>query len=212
MNGTTENLVCDKQSGKCIGCKKNVEGDRCDRCKPGYFGLNKNDPDGCQPCKCYPGFSLSNNCDQLTGQCDCKGNISGKKCEHINDRFYCPRIDFLTYEAEEFESLNENSHVIEQYDHDTFNWTGTGLMRVYNQARIKKKLTYELNSGLFDVVLRYDSWNFDWKSVQVKISNKGFNRNRLEQRKQRSCPKQKPGQKRVEKLNVSLDQCLNFFI
>ena len=34
-------------AGRCI-CKKNVEGQRCNRCKPGFWNLRKSNPDGCE--------------------------------------------------------------------------------------------------------------------------------------------------------------------
>ncbi|XP_048488585.1 basement membrane-specific heparan sulfate proteoglycan core protein isoform X3 [Plutella xylostella] len=39
------------EQGRCI-CKQNVEGDSCDRCRPGTFGLDASNPDGCIPCYC----------------------------------------------------------------------------------------------------------------------------------------------------------------
>lgn len=33
-------------------CKMNAEGPRCDRCKPGTFGLNETNPKGCLDCFC----------------------------------------------------------------------------------------------------------------------------------------------------------------
>ncbi|XP_037089474.1 basement membrane-specific heparan sulfate proteoglycan core protein-like [Pollicipes pollicipes] len=44
---TTE---CDSQ-GRC-NCKENVEGDQCDRCRPGYFGLGTDPVTGCTSCFC----------------------------------------------------------------------------------------------------------------------------------------------------------------
>lgn len=32
--------------GRCI-CKKNVEGSRCSRCKPGFWNLRRDNDDGC---------------------------------------------------------------------------------------------------------------------------------------------------------------------
>ncbi|XP_022832802.1 basement membrane-specific heparan sulfate proteoglycan core protein-like isoform X3 [Spodoptera litura] len=46
--GTT--APCDS-SGNCF-CKQNVEGDSCDRCRPGSFGLDANNPNGCLSCYC----------------------------------------------------------------------------------------------------------------------------------------------------------------
>ena len=44
---------CEQQSGNCT-CKPLVIGQTCNQCKPGTFGLNQSDPNGCQPCNCYP--------------------------------------------------------------------------------------------------------------------------------------------------------------
>lgn len=33
-------------------CKLHVEGEHCNRCSPGYFSLNANNPDGCLKCFC----------------------------------------------------------------------------------------------------------------------------------------------------------------
>nr|XP_026490200.1 basement membrane-specific heparan sulfate proteoglycan core protein isoform X1 [Vanessa tameamea] len=45
-----ESLPCDS-SGRCQ-CKQNVEGEGCDRCRPGTFGLDHNNPLGCFSCYC----------------------------------------------------------------------------------------------------------------------------------------------------------------
>ncbi|KAL9879193.1 terribly reduced optic lobes isoform 28-T30 [Glossina fuscipes fuscipes] len=44
--GTTS---CD--NGYCY-CKPNVQGNRCDQCRPGTFGLSERNPDGCKECYC----------------------------------------------------------------------------------------------------------------------------------------------------------------
>lgn len=46
-SGSDSGGLCDEVSGQCR-CKENVEGQRCDRCKPGFFGLTADDPVGCQ--------------------------------------------------------------------------------------------------------------------------------------------------------------------
>lgn len=44
--GTAPNTVCDARTGHCQ-CKSRVEGDRCDRCKSGYAGLDASLSQGC---------------------------------------------------------------------------------------------------------------------------------------------------------------------
>lgn len=53
--GTQYNGLCDSQSDLILGtiagrchCKENVEGLRCDKCKPSFYGLSGTDPQGCQ--------------------------------------------------------------------------------------------------------------------------------------------------------------------
>lgn len=44
-------------SGRCV-CKASVSGERCDRCKQGYYNLDAKNPEGCSPCFCH-GHSTS---------------------------------------------------------------------------------------------------------------------------------------------------------
>ncbi|XP_036128726.1 laminin subunit gamma-2 [Molossus molossus] len=46
---------CD--TGRCV-CKPAVTGERCDRCRPGYYHLDGGSPEGCTQCFCY-GHSAS---------------------------------------------------------------------------------------------------------------------------------------------------------
>jgi laminin alpha 1/2 len=46
-------------------CKEKVEGERCDRCLPGYFALNENNPDGCMQCYCSGVSSTCNSSTEL---------------------------------------------------------------------------------------------------------------------------------------------------
>nr|XP_025856942.1 laminin subunit gamma-2 isoform X2 [Vulpes vulpes] len=41
---------CDE--GRCV-CKPAVTGERCDRCRPGYYHLDGGNPEGCTQCFCY---------------------------------------------------------------------------------------------------------------------------------------------------------------
>ncbi|XP_052746482.1 basement membrane-specific heparan sulfate proteoglycan core protein isoform X2 [Bicyclus anynana] len=56
-----EEIPCDA-SGYCF-CKQNVEGEACDRCRPGTFGLDINNPLGCSACYCS---GVTSDCHEAT--------------------------------------------------------------------------------------------------------------------------------------------------
>ncbi|XP_059144333.1 laminin subunit alpha-like [Physella acuta] len=72
--------LCHEVTGECI-CPQLVEGSKCDVCKPQAYGYDA--LIGCQLCRCNSaGVENGNlNCDQISGQCNCKPNIGGRKCD-----------------------------------------------------------------------------------------------------------------------------------
>ncbi|RUS88037.1 hypothetical protein EGW08_004203 [Elysia chlorotica] len=79
-----------KQPGDCF-CKANVQGSKCNSCKPQFFNLLQSNPDGCTACECYtPGtVGASEMCTpDALGQCTCKVNVKGRACNECKDGFY----------------------------------------------------------------------------------------------------------------------------
>jgi len=66
----------------CYVCA--TTGLRCDQCKVGFFNLTSADRGGCEPCNCDPSRSLTTICDRDSGECRCKPNFIGRRCE------FCP--------------------------------------------------------------------------------------------------------------------------
>ena len=60
-----------------------MEGLQCDVCKNGFYSLSQSNPDGCQPCNCNLDGTVGGStiCDSNNGQCNCKNNVVGVRCD-----------------------------------------------------------------------------------------------------------------------------------
>ncbi|CAH8640896.1 unnamed protein product [Dicrocoelium dendriticum] len=67
--------VCKPTDGSCF-CKPNVQGTRCDECKPGTFGLSIDYELGCYSCFCFSSTSPPK-CSPLTGYRSVPGKEKG---------------------------------------------------------------------------------------------------------------------------------------
>ncbi|KAL5112625.1 hypothetical protein TcWFU_007975 [Taenia crassiceps] len=77
-----------KVAGRCV-CKANVGGDKCDRCRVGYWNFRADNPDGCEECRCHMLGTLENvGCDQVTGACTCKRFVEGEFCDRCMPGYF----------------------------------------------------------------------------------------------------------------------------
>ncbi|XP_041661167.1 laminin subunit alpha-2 isoform X9 [Cheilinus undulatus] len=80
--------TCDPETSICQNCQDNTEGDRCERCAPGFYGVVRGFHDDCKPCACpltNPENNFSPTC-VAEGYDDyrctaCPEGYEGKHCE-----------------------------------------------------------------------------------------------------------------------------------
>ncbi|XP_073903384.1 laminin subunit gamma-2 [Castor canadensis] len=70
---------------RCLNCKDNTEGIRCERCREGFY--RHRDRDRCLPCNCHSKGSLSVRCDN-SGRCSCKPGVTGDRCDRCLPGFH----------------------------------------------------------------------------------------------------------------------------
>ncbi|XP_041356694.1 laminin subunit alpha-like [Gigantopelta aegis] len=78
------------RQGHLCECKDRVHGRFCEKCIPGYWNLNRNNPVGCEECMCFKPGTLAgiNVCDSRTGQCMCKPDVGGQDCDQCLDGYF----------------------------------------------------------------------------------------------------------------------------
>lgn len=69
----------------CI-CREGYTGPHCDRCEEGFYGQPMTRNGQCLPCGCHPLGSRSNQCDDITGQCQCMPGVTGRDCSQCSAR------------------------------------------------------------------------------------------------------------------------------
>ncbi|KAJ7402273.1 hypothetical protein BTVI_87954 [Pitangus sulphuratus] len=74
--------------GQC-NCKRHVSGRQCNQCQEGFYNLQQSNPDGCSPCNCNTSGTVNGDitCHQNSGQCKCKANVIGLRCDSCNFGF-----------------------------------------------------------------------------------------------------------------------------
>ncbi|XP_023597830.1 laminin subunit alpha-3 isoform X2 [Trichechus manatus latirostris] len=82
--GTTESSL-----GYCQ-CKLHVEGPTCSICKPLYWNLARENPNGCSECQCHVVGTVSGigECGQGDGDCHCKPHVCGDSCDTCKDGYF----------------------------------------------------------------------------------------------------------------------------
>ncbi|CAH1271076.1 LAMB1 [Branchiostoma lanceolatum] len=135
--GTLDSVdLCDQITGQCP-CKNTTDTATCGTCKDKYWRFPENPDEECLPCLCDVGgsTSLNTSCDGSTGQCDCRPNLQGLRCDQTQDGYYVPGLDFLLFEAEG-ENVETNCTVVTTELPGTILFTGRGFVSCNGSAAV----------------------------------------------------------------------------
>ncbi|XP_071118584.1 laminin subunit beta-1-like [Haliotis cracherodii] len=158
--GANQTCVPDA-TGQC-SCKPNVQGRRCDTCKDGFYGLAANDSNGCSPCACDLGGASSPTCNKASGQCSCRPNIQGRKCDSVAPGYFSPDIHFIHTEFED--SLGVTNQ------RDIPGYFGNGYAKLGFGSTIKTNIVFPGGTtfnGTCDILIRYSAPDNTTASMQV---------------------------------------------
>jgi len=165
---------CNEQTGECQ-CKANVARVRdCDQCLPEHYGLSESDPNGCKPCDCDPGGSFHNHCNVTTGECRCRPNIKGRRCDQVEDFKYTGPFDYLLYEAELAHGTGTHT-VIKKKPSEIpgqTTWTGFGYMQVFEGSTLTFDIPEIHRTMNYFPVIRYandPSYTNNWEDVTIEL-------------------------------------------
>uniref|UniRef100_A0AAQ5Y5K7 Laminin subunit alpha-5 n=1 Tax=Amphiprion ocellaris TaxID=80972 RepID=A0AAQ5Y5K7_AMPOC len=92
--------VAECETGQCH-CKPNACSGTCSTCKDGFYNLQEKNYFGCQGCQCDIGGSAGQSCAERNGQCRCRPNVEGPKCNLPRADHYFPDLHHLKFEIEE---------------------------------------------------------------------------------------------------------------
>ncbi|XP_035998362.1 laminin subunit alpha-5 [Fundulus heteroclitus] len=174
---------CAQESGECH-CKPSVCSGTCSTCKEGYFNLQDHSYFGCQGCQCDIGGSVGRFCGQQNGQCDCRPNVEGPRCNLPRPDHYFPDLHHLKFEIEEGTMLDGRAvrfgySLLEFPD---FSWRGYAQMSPIQTAVKLQVYVSEADVYLTRFILRYV--NSEGVTSNGKITAYQANRRGSEQSKQ----------------------------
>ncbi|XP_056118519.1 laminin subunit alpha-3 [Rhinichthys klamathensis goyatoka] len=82
---------CEQTTGRCLNCQDDTAGERCERCREGYYSNAAQRK--CRECQCPLSNGANNfavSCSETRGrfQCLCKEGHTGERCERCSSGYY----------------------------------------------------------------------------------------------------------------------------
>ncbi|KAM4563209.1 laminin subunit alpha-5 isoform 2-T2 [Odontesthes bonariensis] len=180
LSGVAE---CAQETGQCH-CKPSVCSGTCSTCKDGHYNLQDHNYFGCQGCQCDIGGAVGQFCGDRNGQCRCRPNVEGTKCNLPRPDHYFPDLHHLKFEIEEGTMLDGRPVRIgyNPLEFPDFSWRGYAQMSPIQTAVKLQVFVSEADVYLTRFILRYI--NSEDVTSNGKITAYQVNRRGSEQSKQ----------------------------
>ena len=81
--GCPDGAICDDTTGQCP-CSTGVTGRQCDECDVMFYQDSTAVNLVCSRCNCSIPGSVSNTCNKTDGQCECRENVAGRRCNQCS--------------------------------------------------------------------------------------------------------------------------------
>ncbi|XP_047462931.1 laminin subunit alpha-5 isoform X2 [Mugil cephalus] len=182
--GTLSSVAeCAQETGQCY-CKPNACSGTCWTCKEGFYNLQEHSYFGCQGCQCDIGGSAGQSCQERNGQCRCRPNVEGPKCNLPRQDHYFPDLHHLKFEIEEGTMLDGRPvrFGYNPLEFPDFSWRGYAQMNPIQTAVKLQVYVNEADVYLTRFILRYV--NSEGVTSNGKITAYQVNRRGSEQSKQ----------------------------
>uniref|UniRef100_A0AAQ6AMH3 Laminin subunit alpha-5 n=1 Tax=Amphiprion ocellaris TaxID=80972 RepID=A0AAQ6AMH3_AMPOC len=161
-----------QETGQCH-CKPNACSGTCSTCKDGFYNLQEKNYFGCQGCQCDIGGSAGQSCAERNGQCRCRPNVEGPKCNLPRADHYFPDLHHLKFEIEEGTMLDGRPvrFGYNPLEFPDFSWRGYAQMSPIQVGT----LLFTHSPDLFHVVLRYANWGGSDVRGRVSVIEDSWN-------------------------------------
>lgn len=159
--GTINGLIdCEQESGSCQ-CREYSDGNRqCSSCRPGFYALNDKSYFGCDGCQCDVGGSKEQNCEQFNGQCNCRANTVGRRCDDVEYGYCYPTL--YQYIAEFENGITPNGLESIRYGFNETRFPGFSFRGYAEMSAVQKVLIVPIEipkSRLFRALINYVNEN-----------------------------------------------------
>ncbi|KAM9752098.1 laminin subunit alpha-5 isoform 2-T2 [Menidia menidia] len=153
LSGVAE---CAQETGQCP-CKPGVCSGTCSTCRDGYHNLQDHSYFGCSGCQCDIGGAVGQVCGNRNGQCQCRPNVEGPKCNFPRPDHYFPDLHHLKFEIEEGTMLDGRPARFgyNQLEFPNFSWRGYAQMSPIQTAVKLQVYVSEADVYLTRFILRY---------------------------------------------------------